>query len=102
MLKSSVRIGIAFVFVGGVLVLAEAIWVLLRGRVRLPVMRTLALSLSVAAVGGYEILYASTLQPGTFWFYAASVAGVLMVAGGVLCTIAMRRSLVFPERSSSS
>jgi hypothetical protein len=92
MLTSSVRIGIAFLLVAGVVMMAEASWLLVRGRKKLAIRRTLTISLALAVAGGGEIVYADHLIAHRTWFYVANSAGVLLVLAGATYAAAMCRS----------
>lgn len=97
MLTSNVRIGISFVLLAGVLVTAESMRLLLRVHKRMPIARTMAISLLFAIMGAGEIVFASSLTTEPLWYYAANTGGILLVLAGAAYATAMRRSLVFPN-----
>jgi hypothetical protein len=101
MLTSSVRIAVSLFLLGGLVVLGEAFWLLTRGRRRLPLRKTLALSLIFAFLGASELIYANRFPAHTLWFYVANLAGISLVLGGGLYAVAMRRSLALLEQDGT-
>jgi predicted ABC-type sugar transport system permease subunit len=95
MLTSSARIAITCWFVGSLAIAAQAVWLLLRGKKKLPVKRTVMLSVLFALLGAAQIVRADGLVAYPTWFYLSNAAGLLLGLGGATYAAAMQRSQSF-------